>query len=156
MPREDGYKNLVPMDQRSKDEARSLGQHGGVASGEARRRKRTLKAATKALLETPVKSKELQQKMELLGVSAEDADYMTAVAVAMVTQAMKGNVKAAAFCRDLIGENPDKKYRDAELKLAREKFEREKVDDSSKSSLADTIQGAYARRKEQEQNGGDG
>ena len=34
MPREDGYKNLVPMDQRSKEEARSLGQAGGIASGE--------------------------------------------------------------------------------------------------------------------------
>ena len=33
MSREDGYKNLVPMDQRSKDEARSLGQQGGIASG---------------------------------------------------------------------------------------------------------------------------
>lgn len=155
MPREDGYKNLVPNEQRTPDELRSIAKKGGVASGETRRRKRTLKAATKALLETPVKSQELKQKMELLGVAAEDADYMTAVAVAMVTQAMKGNVKAAAFCRDLIGENPDKKYRDAELKLAQEKFEREKVDDSSKSSLADTIQGAYARRKEQEQDGGD-
>ena len=156
MPNEKNLENGKLTQFRSGEEAAKAGKKGGVASGETRRRKRTLKAATKALLETPVKSKELQQKMELLGVSAEDADYMTAVAVAMVTQAMKGNVKAAAFCRDLIGENPDKKYRDAELKLAREKFEREKVDDSSKSSLADTIQGAYARRKEQDQDGGDG
>ena len=156
MPNEKNLENGKLTQFRSGEEAAKAGKKGGVASGETRRRKRTLKAATKALLETPVKSKELKQKMELLGVSAEDADYMTAVAVAMVTQAMKGNVKAAAFCRDLIGENPDKKYRDAELKLAREKFEREKVDDSSKSSLADTIQGAYTRRKEQEQDGGDG
>lgn len=156
MPNEKNLENGKLTQFRSGEEAAKAGKKGGVASGEARRRKRTLKAATKDLLETPVKSKELQQKMELLGVSAKDADYMTAVAVAMVTQAMKGNVKAAAFCRDLIGENPDKKYRDAELKLAREKFEREKVDDSSKSSLADTIQGAYARRKEQEKDGGDG
>ena len=34
MSREDGYKNLVPMDQRSKDEARSLGQQGGIAIAE--------------------------------------------------------------------------------------------------------------------------
>lgn len=155
MPNEKNLENGKLTQFRSGEEAAKAGKKGGVASGETRRRKRTLKAATKALLETPVKSQELKQKMELLGISAEDADYMTAVAVAMVTQAMKGNVKAAAFCRDIIGENPDKKYRDAELKLAREKFEREKVDDSSKSSLADTIQGAYARRKEQEQDGGD-
>lgn len=156
MPNEKNLENGKLTQFRTGEEQAKIAKKGGVASGEARRRKRTLKAATKALLETPIKSKEMRQKMELLGVSAEDADYMTAVAVAMVTQAMKGNVKAATFCRDLIGENPDKKYRDAELKLAREKFEREKVDDSSKSSLADTIQGAYARRKEQEKDGGDG
>ena len=45
MAREDGYKNLVPMDQRSKEEARMLGEKGGIASGAARRRKRSLREA---------------------------------------------------------------------------------------------------------------
>lgn len=53
MSREDGYKNLVPMDQRSKDEARSLGQQGGIASGAARRRKRSMREAADYYLSLP-------------------------------------------------------------------------------------------------------
>ena len=53
MPREDGYKNLVPMDQRSEDEARSLGQQGGIASGVARRRKRSMREAADYYLALP-------------------------------------------------------------------------------------------------------
>ena len=43
MPKSDGYKNLIPTSKRSKDEARMLGQIGGIKSGEARRMRKTLK-----------------------------------------------------------------------------------------------------------------
>ena len=43
MPKSDGYKNLIPANKRSKDEARKLGQKGGIKSGEVRRMRKTLK-----------------------------------------------------------------------------------------------------------------
>lgn len=33
MPKSDGYKNLIPANKRSKDEARKLGQKGGKNQG---------------------------------------------------------------------------------------------------------------------------
>ena len=38
--RSDGYKNLIPMNQRTKDEQRLIATQGGEASGKARREKR--------------------------------------------------------------------------------------------------------------------
>ena len=86
-----------------------------------------MKATAKMLFDLPITSKELKQKLALLGVSTDDATYQTAVLVAMLNQAMKGNVKAAAFCRELLGEDPSLQLRRDELKLSREKFQHEKV-----------------------------
>lgn len=47
----DGHENLIPMNQRSKDEARQLGQKGGIASGEARREKKQINEIVRAVLE---------------------------------------------------------------------------------------------------------
>lgn len=142
------------FDSRTTDEQREIAKNGGQASGAARRRKKTMKAAAKALLDMPVTSKELQTKLRLLGVPEGDATYQTAVLVAMLNQAMKGNVKAAYFCRDTIGESPSDQIRREELRLSKARFEHEKAMDAKaleaeeqKASLAEAIQAAYEGRR---------
>ena len=81
-----------------------------------------MKAAGKLLADMPVTSKELQQKMKLLGVPDGDSTYQMAVMVDMLNQAMKGNVKASYFLRDTIGESPSDQIRRDELRLNRAKF----------------------------------
>ena len=149
--------NLIPFDERTESERRELAKKAGQASGAARRRKKSMKAAAKMLLDMPVVSKELQQKMKLLGVPEGDSTYQMAVMVAMLNQAMKGNVKAAYFCRDTIGESPSDQLRRDELKLSKAKFEYEKAKDArtadaeqQKASLAEAIQAAYELRKERD------
>lgn len=151
---EKGRENLIPQSERTKEEQREIAKKGGQASGAARRRKKSMKAAAKMLLDMPVTSKELQQKLKLLGVPEGDETYQTAVLVAMINQAMKGNVKAAYFCRDTIGESPRDQIRREELKLSKAKFEHEKEQDArllsaeqQKASLAEAIQAAYEARK---------
>ena len=46
-----GTDNLIPMNERSEDEVRELGKKGGIASGEARREKATMKKALEMLLD---------------------------------------------------------------------------------------------------------
>lgn len=151
---EKGHDNLIPQSERTKEEQREIARKGGQASGAARRRKKNMKAAAKALLDMPVTSKELQAKLKLLGVPEGDATYQTAVLVAMLNQAMKGNVKAAYFCRDTIGESPSDQLRREELKLSKARFEHQKAMDAKaldaeqqKASLAEAIQAAYEGRK---------
>lgn len=105
MPREDGYKNLVPLNKRTKEEQRSIQQDGGVSSGVSRRRKRSLKEAADLFLSMPVTDTRTFNKMAKAGIDADDADYQMAVIVGLTMQAAKGDAKAAKAVFDLLGED---------------------------------------------------
>ena len=79
--------NLKPVS--SKKEARERGRKGGLASVEARRKRKSLKEEILLMLE----DEELQQS----------------VAIALIKQAQNGNVKAFGMLRDTIGEAPVEK-----------------------------------------------
>lgn len=50
-----GTENLVPFPQRSKDEVRELNKKGGIASGKARREKKTMRELLEMALQTTLK-----------------------------------------------------------------------------------------------------
>lgn len=47
-------KNLIPMNERTKEEQREIARKGGRESGKVRRRKRTMKDAAQLILQLPV------------------------------------------------------------------------------------------------------
>ena len=105
MPREDGYKNLVPLNKRTKEEQRTIQQDGGISSGVSRRRKRSLKEAADLFLSMPVTDTRTFNKMAKAGIDVDDADYQMAVIVGLTMQAAKGDAKAAKVIVDLLGED---------------------------------------------------
>ena len=102
MPNE---KNLIPMDQRSKSEARDLGQKGGIASGISRRRKRSLKEAADLYLSLPVSDRKMWNKISRRGVDPEDIDNQMAMIIGLTVAATAGDAKAAKVIVDLLGED---------------------------------------------------
>lgn len=128
--------NLKPFGsgQLSESEEREMRSRGGKKSGETRRRKKTMKETARMMLdmEIPAAGKELKAKLKAMGITEEDFTYQSAIMVGILNQAMKGNVKAAAFLRDTIGENP----------LL--------TQDEENSTLADVIEEAYRDRMERE------
>lgn len=78
--------NLIPTSQRSKEEARELGRKGGIASGIARRERKTLKEELIMLL--------------------EDDDNNLKISVALLKRALDGDISAFTTIRDTIGEKP--------------------------------------------------
>ena len=102
MPNE---KNLIPMDQRSKSEARELGRNGGIASGVSRRRKRSLKEAADLYLSLPVSDRKMWNKISRRGVDPEDIDNQMAMIIGLTMAATAGNAKAAKVIVDLLGED---------------------------------------------------
>lgn len=95
--------NLVPIAERSSNEAREMGRKGGKASGAARRRKRSLKEAADLFLSMPVTDTKTFNKMVKAGVEAEDIDYQMAVVIGITTKAMKGDAKAAKVLMEMLG-----------------------------------------------------
>ena len=102
MPNE---KNLIPMDQRSKSEARELGRNGGIASGVSRRRKRSLKEAADLYLSLPVTDRRVWNKISRRGVDPEDIDNQMAMIIGLTIAATAGDAKAAKVIVDLLGED---------------------------------------------------
>lgn len=87
--------NLRPSEYKlSQEEAKK----GGIASGEARRRKRDLRKALEMLLE-----KDYTDKKGNIATGAE------AISTKLFEQAMKGNVKAFETIRSTVGQDPVQK-----------------------------------------------
>ena len=100
-----GEENLIPFSKRSKEEAREQGRIGGKASGESRRRKRSLKEAADLFLSLPVTDQRTFNAMAKAGVNPDDTDYQMAVIVGLTMKAIKGDAKAAKTVIDLLGES---------------------------------------------------
>lgn len=103
MPNE---QNLIPMDQRTVEEARELGRTGGIASGISRRRKKSLREAADLYLSLPVSDRKKWNKISKEGVDPEDIDNQMAMIIGLTQAAMRGDAKAAKIVVDLIGEKP--------------------------------------------------
>lgn len=99
MPR-DGTNNLIPP--RSKDEARTRGKNGGIASGKARREKKALRETMQELLTMRLKDKKLLEELAALGFTAKGITMQDAISAAMIKQAVKGNVKAYNAIKDTL------------------------------------------------------
>lgn len=92
MPNE---KNLVPNHERTPSERRKNAKKAGIASGKARKQRKTLCDELLALLS----DKDTQEKMS----------------IALIKKAQKGDVKAFLAIRDTIGEKPVDKVIMAEV-----------------------------------------
>ena len=79
-----GKENLRPVS--STEEARERGRKGGLASGEARRKRKTLK--------------------EELLLMLSEGETQQSVTIALIEKAMSGDTKAFEVIRDTIGEKP--------------------------------------------------
>ncbi|VJW55454.1 phage protein [Streptococcus pneumoniae] len=90
MPR-DGTKNLKPVTERTKDEARAISSKGGKASGIARRKKADLKKAFEILLSLDVTDSKIKKQLEEMGMAGNNEALL---AFATFQQAVKGNQKA--------------------------------------------------------------
>lgn len=101
--------NLIPMNKRTKSEQRAIATAGGKASGESRRKRKTLK--------------------EELLLMLEDEEVQKSVTTALINQAKKGNVKAFGMLRDTIGEAPVEKVQSTQTIVDMSKFTTEEIKD---------------------------
>lgn len=79
---------------RSAREAREKGQKGGIASGEARRKKKTIRETL---------------EMMLSGQMPDGSTRRDAIVVALMEKALSGDVRAFEAIRDSVGEKPTEK-----------------------------------------------
>lgn len=96
--------NLIPV--RSESEARERGRNGGIASGEARRRKKTMREALEMLLyhgNVPEMTKEI---MRAEGIDDEEMTHQMVITRSLIAKAESGDVQAYNAICQMIGEKP--------------------------------------------------
>ena len=99
--------DLIPFSERSKDEAKELGQKGGIASGAVRRKKAAMKDYVQFILgmKRKVSEKTLEQLKEM-GVAEDEVTAQTLALMKIMDKAIAGDIKAMEFLRDTAGEKP--------------------------------------------------
>lgn len=105
MANEKNLENGLSTQFRSGEEAARNGQKGGIASGAARRRKRSLKEAADLYLSLPVSDKRVWDKISRQYVDPEDIDNQMAIIVGLSKAAARGDPKAAKVLFDVLGED---------------------------------------------------
>lgn len=105
MAREEGYRNLIPLCNRTKDEQRKIASEGGKASGEARRKKRALKDAADLYLSLPVTDNRVWNRLALTGLEVEEIDNQMAMIAGLHAAAVAGNPAAGRVILEMLGEN---------------------------------------------------
>ena len=101
MPNEE---NLIPNSERTPEELHEMAQKGGIASGAARRRKRSLREAADLYLSLPVADRRRTTKLMRRYIDAEDADNQMAMIVGLHDAAVNGDARAATVLVKLLGE----------------------------------------------------
>ena len=113
-------KNLIPNSDRTPSELREMARNGGLASGEARRKRKTLK--------------------EELLLMLSDGDIQEKISIALINEAINGNnagsvTKAFEVIRDTIGERPVEKVQATQTVVDMSAFSTEEI----KAMLDDDI-----------------
>ena len=88
------------------------GRKGGIASAKAKREKKALKDTLEELLAMPIKdgkSADIDKIKSIAGIKGKNITMQEAIMVAMLNKAAKGDVRAAEYVRDTIGQKPTDK-----------------------------------------------
>lgn len=96
--------NLVNLKYRTKTEQRAIARAGGVASGIARRQKKTLRELGEMIGGLQVNSEKNRAIMREAGIADEDMIRDTEALFRISLKAQQGDVKAAEFLAKLRGE----------------------------------------------------
>lgn len=101
--------DLVPMNNRTKAEQKKIATAGGVASGVARRQKKTLRELAEMLGQLKVTDEKVVAKMKEAGIDSDSFTHDMAIMLKQYELAEKDDMKstsAAQFIRDTKGESP--------------------------------------------------
>ena len=103
--------DLIPMNERSLEEAKEWGQKGGIESGKVRKAKRLAKdvASLVLSLQAPISPTARKDLAERWKIDEDDVDVLFVSLTSLASKAMKGDTKAFEVIRDSAGQKPTDK-----------------------------------------------
>ena len=111
MGSKDNLKKGNPETQfKSGRQAVEAGRRGGIASGKAQKEKKALRETLEWLLNLPIKdgkATDTDKIKNIAQVKGKNITMQEAIMLSMLQKAARGDVRAAEFIRDTIGQKPD-------------------------------------------------
>ena len=101
--------NLIDAAHRTEEELREMTRKGGIKSGEARRRKKTMREALELLLYKSKLPEQTKQMLKAEGVTEEEMNHQMVITRSLIAKAEGGDVQAYNAICAMIGEKPAEK-----------------------------------------------
>lgn len=101
--------NLINPKDRTSEELRAMTRKGGIASGEARRRKKTMREALEMLMYKCELNEQTKQMLRAEGVSEDEMNHQMVITRSLIAKAESGDVQAYNAICAMIGEKPAEK-----------------------------------------------
>ena len=95
-------KDLIPLNQRTKDEQKKICSKGGKKSGEVRREQKTYRDMAKAMLSATITDENILNELQAYGLSETDVKAYTLLG--MIKASGNGSHNAFDRLMELIGE----------------------------------------------------
>ena len=101
-------KNLIPFDERTKNEQREIARQGGIASGIARREKKTIQKILNDFLSTAAKDNPQVAKLAAkMGLKSDDSIKYLFTIVCILNTMKDGNLSDLERLSKLLGEQTE-------------------------------------------------
>ena len=101
--------NLIDGAHRTEAELREMTRKGGIRSGEARRRKKTMREALEMLMYKCELNEQTKQMLKAEGISEDDFNHQMVITRSLIAKAEAGDVQAYNAICAMIGEKPAEK-----------------------------------------------
>ena len=108
-------KDLIPLNQRTKDEQKKICSKGGKKSGEVRRDQKTYRDMAKAMLSATITDEDILNELKAYGLSETDVKAYTLLG--MIKASGNGSHNAFDRLMELIGEKEQNQNENVIAKL---------------------------------------
>lgn len=99
----------MPLKEFTPEERRENGRKGGIASGEAKRKKAAMKQTLEMLLTMPLNGKkchEIEDIQSFAQLKGKNVTVEAAIMIKQIQRALAGDLPSAEFIRDTSGQKP--------------------------------------------------
>lgn len=142
--------NLIPFtSEQNREEASKNGKKGGVASGEARRRKKSMRELAKIVNSLPLSPKNKAQMPD--GIKEDEMTFQMGFIIKVYQQALKGDTKAMKLWVDLSNTLDEEKNK-LEIKKLKAEINKLNTETQAGSNIEDLTPLADMLKGEDEDN----
>ena len=118
----DGSKNLTDIRNRTAEEQQNFHRMGGLASGIARKKKKTIISILDEALQRPITNEAIRAKFKEQGWEDEDLITMLMLVTKLIQLALDGDLDAIKYINELTGVSPVIKLKKEEIKIKKEEL----------------------------------